>query len=264
MSTTFETGHAKNIANFYHLLILLRNIGPTYNPSLVSIQLPQLEKLYLDAEDAHALTHSAFVTLSEASAVRSVSFKPLGVLLTRAFNAFKVCGAPAPLIDSAIPVIRKFRGKRASAKIKTSAVLSTDVVQPNIDSQPTDVELPAEPVQPVIKQISTAQVSFDMKLENFDKLINILEYCNDYHPNEDELKVGSLKSRFESMNTQNKLVMDAQVVMNTIRFKRNKILYDPHSGLTATTIIIKDYLKSAFGTSSNEYKQVIALHFSRK
>jgi len=218
---------------------------------VVAIQLAQLENLYTDVSNANALVHSSFVALSQAAAVRNVSFQPLSALVTRAYNAFKVSGVPQPLIDSAKPFVMKIRGQRVSAKIKTDAV------------QATDGATTADPVIPTPKQNSVSQVSFDSLLDNFDKFINILEYSTDYKPNEEQLKANYLSSRYNTMNAENKLVMDAQVVINTYRFNRQKIMYDPETGLLAQTTKVKVYLKSVFGTSSDEFKQASKLTFTK-
>jgi hypothetical protein len=43
MATTYETGHAKNVANFQNLIVFVKAYGTTYNPSKEALKVPQLE-----------------------------------------------------------------------------------------------------------------------------------------------------------------------------------------------------------------------------
>ena len=43
MSSTSETGHAKNIANFQDLISFCQGYGATYNPTKESLKIPQLQ-----------------------------------------------------------------------------------------------------------------------------------------------------------------------------------------------------------------------------
>lgn len=49
MASTSEVGHAKNVANFQDLIAFVTGYGATYNPSKNSLQLPQLQALYTQA-----------------------------------------------------------------------------------------------------------------------------------------------------------------------------------------------------------------------
>ena len=42
MPTYYETGHAKNIANFQDLIAFCTGYGATYNPTKTALKLPQL------------------------------------------------------------------------------------------------------------------------------------------------------------------------------------------------------------------------------
>ena len=45
MATTYETGHAKNVANFQNQIEFVTGYGATYNPTKNALKLPQLTAL---------------------------------------------------------------------------------------------------------------------------------------------------------------------------------------------------------------------------
>lgn len=51
MTSTSETGHAKNVANFQDLIEFVTAYGADYNPSKESLKLPQLIALKTAAEN---------------------------------------------------------------------------------------------------------------------------------------------------------------------------------------------------------------------
>lgn len=51
MTSTSETGHAKNVANFQDLIEFVTAYGADYNPSKESLELPQLIALKTTAEN---------------------------------------------------------------------------------------------------------------------------------------------------------------------------------------------------------------------
>ena len=74
MSTTFETGHAKNAANFQILIANVTGYGASYNPSMASIQLPNLNALANAANATIANLNSLLPRYSNAVAEREAAF----------------------------------------------------------------------------------------------------------------------------------------------------------------------------------------------
>ena len=54
MPTYYETGHAKNVANFQDLIAFCTGFGTIYNPTKTALKLPQLNTLYTSANTALA------------------------------------------------------------------------------------------------------------------------------------------------------------------------------------------------------------------
>ena len=246
MSSTTETGHAKNVAIFDDLISFVMGYGTAYNPSKASITLPSLHALSKNAKIAISDLHVAFSVNSNASAAREVAFEPLNKLSTRVLNALRASDTSTQVDESARTLVRKIHGSRAKAKLT---------------SEEKDA-LAAEGT--VVKEISSSQMSYDSRLDNFDKLIRLVESIALYAPNEPELKVTGLTALFGDMVAQNTEVITTTMLLSNSRISRNEILYKADAGLVDTALAVKNYIKSLYGSTSPQYKQVSRLEFKNR
>ena len=113
------------------------------------------------------------------------------------------------------------------------------------------------------KNISASQMSFDNRLDNLDKLIKLLSSVTTYAPNEAELKTTSLTTLYNDLKTKNSAVLTALVPISNARISRNDILYKATTGLVDIAFSVKSYIKSLFGATSPQFKQISKLTFSR-
>jgi len=81
MASTSETGHAKNVANFEDVISFCTGYGATYNPSKVAIQLPSLNALRTNAENAVADVNSANTAFINATNARQIAFNPVKLFI---------------------------------------------------------------------------------------------------------------------------------------------------------------------------------------
>ena len=93
MATTYETGHAKNVANFETLITFITGYGAAYNPTKAAIQLTNMQKQAKNAKDAVASINSLLPAYSNAVAIREIAFEPLGKLSTKIMNSLKATDA---------------------------------------------------------------------------------------------------------------------------------------------------------------------------
>ena len=107
-------------------------------------------------------------------------------------------------------------------------------------------------------------MSFDNRIENFDKLIMLLSSVPLYNPNEEELKIEALKALHSQLKEKNTEVILPIVQLSNSRISRNKILYKENTGLVDIAIDSKTYIKSVFGATSPQYKQVSRLYFKNR
>ena len=245
MANTSETGHAKNVTNLESLITSIIALGTTYNPSRDSIKLAALQTLLDQSKESLNAVNIAQAAYSNAVAARKVAFEPFSKLITRVMNSLKASGASTQVVQSARTIVRKLQGRRASAKI-------TEEEKKALEAEGKEVN-----------QISASQMSFDNRIENFDRLIMLLSSIPLYNPNEAELKVETLKALHNQLKEKNTEVILPIVQLSNSRIARNKILYSENTGLVDVALDSKTYIKSIFGATSPQYKQISKLRFIR-
>jgi hypothetical protein len=83
MPNYYETGHAKNVANFQDLIAFCTGYGATYNPTKNALKLPQLNTLYTTANYALADVIAKNRAYNDAVNARINAFNGLRPLCTR-------------------------------------------------------------------------------------------------------------------------------------------------------------------------------------
>lgn len=245
MAKTSETGHAKNVANFAQLVAICTSYGAIYQPSNPAIQLQGLGGVLGQAKDCLTSVNSADAIFSNALSTRGMAFNPFSKLVTRIGSAVKASGVSKQTKDQVAAIIRKLQGRRATPKI------SEEEKQAAIAAGQEIVE------------VSSSQMSIDSQLENFDKLIKLLASIPEYAPNESELTIAALTALYEDMFAKNAAVINAEIPLSNLRISRNSILYNEITGLVDAAAAAKMYIKSVFGATSPQYKQVGPLKFTR-
>lgn len=238
MSSVYETGHAKNAANFQALIAYVTAYGVNYNPTKVSIQLPNLVLAGVAANEAVSAINGLLPDYSNAVAAREQAFVPLGKLSTRIFNSLKATDALQQVIDNAQTNHRKLTGTRATAKL----------------SEEEKQALLAQGKE--VNQVSASQQSYDSRLDSFDKQIQLLNRIPSYLPNEVELQIATLKDIYSDLQTKNTAVITQTIPLSAARIVRNQALYNPETGIVAVAQDVKNYVKSVFGASSANYKLI--------
>lgn len=238
MASTYETGHAKNIANFQHLIAFVSAYGATYNPSKEALKIPQLNTIATTAETKLAEVITKNTAYNNAVNDRMITFSGLKALSTRLVNALETTNAPKEKISDAKGFNRKMQGKRASA-----------------------IQTPTDPNAPVPKTISSAQLSYDQLIQHFAALVAVLQSETSYLPNENDLNLIALATKQADLVAKNNAVTTAYINVNNSRIARDKTLYNPTTGLVDTALEVKKYVKSVFGSTSPEYAQVNGIPF---
>lgn len=243
MASTSETGHAKNVANFNDLISFVTGYGTDYNPSKAFIKLTALQTLSTSAKNALDAVNSALPEYSNAVAAREVAFAPLSKLITRVVNALKATDTTDQVDQNAITFARKIQGTRATVKRKTGEKNAFEAAGKEV------------------VEISSSQMSYDSRLDNFDKLIKLLASVTLYVPNEAELKVSALTALYNDLLAKNSAVVAASTPLSNARILRNEVLYKANTGLVDITLDTKTYIKSLYGATSPQYRQVSKLEF---
>jgi hypothetical protein len=243
MKSTRETGHAKNVANFEDLISFCTAYGASYNPSRTSITLAALNAIHSDAKIKIAkvtITKNAF---DNATGIRQTKFGLLKPLATKVINALSVTNALDTVIKDAKTINRKLQGSRSS----TSATLTN-----NESSNETSTNT-----------ISTSQQSYDRLVDSFSKLIDLVKAETNYTPNENDLKITALNTMLSDLLTANSNVITKYTNYSNARIERNNTLYSMENNLVDTAFDVKKYIKSVYGATSPQYKQISSIPFSR-
>ena len=245
MANNSETGHATNVANFSKMVVICTSFGAAYNPSNPSIQLLQMNNTLTQAKDCMLALNTAQAAYMKSLSARTLILKPFGALVTRISNAVKATGANKQTKEQVMTLIRKLQGRRAKPKS-------------------TDEEIQAAQAEgKEINEISSSQMGINNRLENFNKLIQLLTSIPEYTPNEADLNVSALTAHYQDLYDKNMAVINTETPVNSLRITRNEILYKESSGLVDAANAAKMYIKSVFGATSPQYKQAGSLKFTR-
>jgi len=234
-----ETGHTKNAASFQSLISFCSGFGEAYNPTKEALKVPQLQALLQAAQDSMDNTRAKKTSFDNATNSRKNVFADLKPLSTKIVNAFSVSGVDPLGINNLKSVNKKIQG--ASSK-------KTDTSSNDLEPQP-------------IKTISTSQQSYDKMIEHFSGMIEVLVQHPAYDPNEGDLKVAALQTKLADMQTKNSDLINSYTQYSNAMADRNLVMYNPLSGLVQTAKEVKQYVKSVFGASSTQYKQINGIEF---
>lgn len=235
MSSNSETGHARNVANLISLKSFCESRGEEYNPSNSYLSLESLSNIAGNGQKAVAEVNMQEQAARLVIKERTAAFAPLTKLVSRAVEMLKASGAKSSTIDAARTIRNKITGTRARKKNHTAE-----------------------------NSISTSQMSFDMRLDNFDKFIKLLSMVPEYKPKIDILTVASLSTLYNTLREKNMAVVKALIPLSQARAARDSILYADMSGLIDVASAVKAYIKALYGKYSPEAKQVMALQFKNR
>ena len=240
MASKSETGHAKNLATFKKLVNYAQEYGSNYNPSSTQIKIDNLQIQLAAAETAHANCIKKQTTFNHATHIRMKLFAELGFKATRMMNALIASGAEENTIKSARSIMNKLQGKRAAKP------------QDNPD-----------PTQPQAENNSVSQRSYDKQLDHYNAFLELLQTSSTYQPNETELQTTTLLSYQAELQDANNQVTQTYTEWSNTRIIRYNLLYAKTTGFADTAQLIKTYIKSIYGATSPQYKQLTALQFSQ-
>jgi hypothetical protein len=233
------------VANFEEVIFFIQGYGTVYNPSKATLKLTSMQSLALNAKNVVSVVNSSFPAFSNARNAREVAFLPLSKLITRVMNILKSTDSSTQVDESAKTFARKIQGGRAVAK-------KTEEEKQALLTEGKEV-----------KEISASQMSYDTRLDSFDKFIKLLATVPQYAPNEADLKVTALTTLYNDLKAKNTAVITATIPLSNSRITRDDLMYKPLTGLVDIALDCKMYIKGVFGASSPQYKQISKIKFTR-
>jgi len=106
-------------------------------------------------------------------------------------------------------------------------------------------------------------MSFDNRIENFEKLIQFLAAQTGYAPNETDLKVTTLTTLLTDLRSKNTVAITGLAPLSNARIAHNATLYTVSTGLVDVDADVKKYVKSVYGATAPQYKQISGLKFHK-
>jgi len=241
MSQQYETGHAKNVANLQKLIEQI-SVYPNYNPSIDNLKIEAVNTLYTQAlESLNNLVIKKGAN-KEAIYVRQKLFTDLKSTATRVINQLDILG----LNEGTFKEAKSFNKLIQGSKNKTPK---------EEEGQNGDEEK---------ETYSTSRQSYTQLAENFSRLLQLTSTIESYNPNLDEIKLVNLTAYHTSLVDATQTVNQTEAELNTVYTNRNTILYDESTGLYEISQNVKKYVKSVYGASSPEFKNVSKIRFTNK
>lgn len=242
-----ETGHARNVASFEDLVIVVQSLGATYTPVAPAIQAKALDDLKKDLRLNLQNVNDKDAIYRDKIYAKQKEVEKMGVMATRVVATMSGLGLDNKIIDQAKSIVKKIRGGGTNKKTTTPAVANTNATQ----------------TTPEPKKVSTSQMSFDQRRNNFNLLTALVANQVAYQPNEADMKVAALQDYSNSLEKLNDDGTKATQDLTIARQQRDAILYNKEKGALVLAQQVKAYIKGAFGTKSNEYERIKGIKFSK-
>ena len=237
MSSTSETGHARNVANLQKLTEQV-TVYTLYNPPVDNLKVANLQTLYTTASAKLNEVEDKRNANKNAITVRQSAFENLKSTATKIINHLEILGLPSGTIDHAKSLNRVIQGGQKKAVT------------------------PLEEGKEETKTVSTSRQSYTQMAENFGILLQLLGTIPTYNPNEDDLKLANLETYKISLVSSTQSVDQTEAELNNKLIERDQLLYADGTGLYSIAQNVKKYVKSLYGATSTEYANVSAIKFT--
>ena len=245
-----EQGIANTMATFNNLVKYCSQLGDAYKPARADMMIPSAQATHDDTMNVIETDARTLALLIKQGKEREKEFDGIDLLVTRVISAFKACGASAELVRRARTYQRKLRGSRATP--------IPDDPQPGANAAATGDDTTTE-----TSYRSSRQTSFVNKAKFFAGLIELLKTQDYYKPNEFELSVEGLTKKHEAMVTANAKTGELAAARDISLATRKEKINHPVSGVVAIGNRMRDYIKSVFGTKSEQYKDIKGIQFKK-
>jgi hypothetical protein len=238
-----ETGHAKTVANFETVVIILANLGTAYNPSQALIMLPALQHKLTEAKAILNAVDAAEAARSIAIDERQDEYEELDKYVVNIKRAAEVEVNDPAFTNDLATIVRRFQPKDKPA------------------APPAGVS--AEAGIPPPRTRSTSQRSYDSQIAHLADMIALLRTKSSYKPNDEEVKIASIETKLAALETKNNAAKTAVAACGTTKDARDAVLYDDDTGLIKLVKLVKTHLARKPGRESPAYQQVNALEFRK-
>jgi hypothetical protein len=240
-----KTGHAKNVESFEKLVGICTSFGAAYAPSKTSIKLAAINTVLASAQQSLQQVKVAQNAFDNSSNNRELSITALRKLASRIINALAATDATSQTVSDGRSIVRKINGN--------SYVLRAPV--PASAAGTSTLE--------VVSRSRSQRDAYSM-VDNFARLLQTVTTEANYKPVETDLQVVVLGTTLTLFRDRNKAVSQAELTLQNARIVRNKVLYTDTNSMHASAMAIKKYVKSVFGSESEQYELVAKVSFTNR
>jgi len=244
-----ESGDKKLLGNFRKLVDFV-SADPNFNPNNTKLKVVQLEPQYTAGQAAAEALLAERGPHKLAITERKRGYDELPRRFTRSFNMFKASGASKEVVADAKTYKVKIDGTRKSTKSKPAASGDAGTAA----SEPGGSEGTTH---------SASQTSHENLLGHALAYLAIVRNVEAYAPNEPDLTVAALEAFIADLEAKNNAVNAAYVAVSQARATRDRLLYTNEDCIVNIALLVKAYVKAAFGTQSELYKRIKGLQFRR-
>jgi hypothetical protein len=242
-----EAGDKKVLGNFRKLIDFV-SADSNYNPANAKLAKTQLELQYTGGQAAVEDLLAARGPYKLAVTDCQTSFDELPTTFTRSFNMLKASDPPAGVVDDVKTYKLKIDGTRKS--LKTKAKDGADPAAPGSDGGGPGTH-------------SASQTSRENLLGHASAFLAIVRNVASYNPNEADLKVPALEAFIAGLEAKHNAVNTTFVSVAQARNLRDGLLYTNNDSVVNIALLVKAYVKAAFGAQSPLFKQIKGLEFIR-
>jgi hypothetical protein len=248
-----NTGHAINVAQFKEVTQILKNLNGKWNPVNAKLVIPNLDnrltncQIKLDELDK-AVSIDKIKTME-----RATTYEPLNDLVRRVIAAMRSCEMETSIIDRGKTLKDLIDGQNVSA---TSQKRKSEAKKAKMIAITEGVDLP-EPT----KNYSVSQLSYEVRLSNFKKIISLIEEAGNYATNQTDLSIDALKAFTQTLVDANNATNDAYDLLTIKRQERNDAFYGDSDSINAVFGLIKNELESIETKQGTNYKKVADFKF---
>jgi hypothetical protein len=244
----------KQVAAWARLLGHCHTLGDSFKPSHDSVNRTAMEHILTESQKAIEAVHKAESVLATAIVSRDEAFARLPLVGTRIVSALKAMDTPASHVSNINRVRQRLRGSTPSEKEVTAQTTSPggQAGQNSIGSGPSSAHEPRKRTYgDIISRINTFQVMVQR--------IGDLPF---YAPNEDDLTLENLKRYLAELVQKHETVMVVKQDVKVAYDQLDALLFG--DGMHKKSKMVKDYVRSAFGHNSQEFKEIRKIKFFNK
>jgi hypothetical protein len=229
-----ESGHDRNLSNFFALVQFCESLGDNYQPPRSDLSLTALHLAYTHAKNLMDQLHRTEVALSQSITARLRAFEALPGLATRITNLLHACNPSSEVMQAA----RHYSGKLHKRR------LEPEPVAPN-----------ANPANGAEKHSgSVVQSSFDAKLTHIEQMVRITEAEPTYASTEPDLQTETLHTLVNQLTALNHKVVELTHLRRLLIADRKDRFYSANIGLVSRSQAVRHYITARYGVRSQQEK----------